>query len=290
MESIHDAVKRGDLVALQDCLAAGADPNERSYGGYTPIMRAPNRDIFRALLAAGADPTLVSRYREDLLDCLIKLPAESTDLAEVLTEDLVVLGFDVNEIVKHDAWTRLFMASFSLDALAVERLLLMGADVHRGRPPLSGFCWHYNATFSPDIARGMDLLIAAGCDVNARDGAGDTLLHNAALDYAHAPSEDCFNSSSDGCNLTAVVTLLKHGAMPDPVGTRGYTPLMHAVAAGRGAAVTALLAAGADPKRRNQEGTTAIDLAQAWLAYDQSQEAIACLEALQGKPSAYQGS
>lgn len=278
------AVEADCLGCVELILAAGADPNVRDYSHSTPIMGAPNGQIFRALLAAGADPTLTNRYGRDLLDCLISLPQLGDVPPTVLTEDMTALGFDVNAVVQYDTWTRLFTASFALDSLGVERLLLMGANVHQGRPPLSGFCWHYNATFSPDIVRGMDLLVEAGCNVNARDGAGDTLLHNAAMGYSHCPSEDCFNSSSDGCNLTAVVTLLNHGADPDPAGAKGYTPLMYAEAAGCTPVLKALLAAGADPKRRNQEGTTAIDLAKAALAYDPSQEAIACLEALLGKP------
>ncbi|HEY9737259.1 MAG TPA: ankyrin repeat domain-containing protein, partial [Trichocoleus sp.] len=75
--------------------------------------------------------------------------------------------------------------------------------------------------------------------------------------------EACFNSSSDGLNAAAALTLLKHGADPDPVGSRGFTPLMNAAQSGSAVAVAALLEAGADPSRRNDKGLTAGDIVMA---------------------------
>jgi hypothetical protein len=89
----------------------------------------------------------------------------------------------------------------------------------------------------------VDRLVAAGCEVNGCDAGGDTLLHQAALGYSHAPNADCFHHSSDSCNYTAIHALLQHGAEPDPVGTGGFTPLMLAVEQGCAADCLAVLSA-----------------------------------------------
>ena len=290
------ALESDSAECVQLLLEAGTDPNLRNFTGDTPIMMAANVAIFRQLLAAGADPYAVDTVGRDAFQQFVSQPADIApdNMMDELSQ-LVDLGMNVNATLEPNGWTRLFVAAFELDDVATERLLAMGADPHLGRPTLSGFCWHFNDTYNENIARGIKLLVAAGCDVNAQDAAGDTLLHNASLGYSHALNEDCFNSSSDGCNYTAVKTLLELGAQPDPVGTGGHTPLMNAVEDSCPPAVEALLSAGADPNRPNDKGETAIDLARAIATrcdgYRESTEdyqrkmyddAIACLNLLRG--------
>lgn len=55
----------------------------------------------------------------------------------------------------------------------------------------------------------------------------------------------------------------RRGFALEAVTDQGTTPLMKAAANGRSSVIKLLLAAGADPSRRNKQGKTALDLARA---------------------------
>lgn len=93
----------------------------------------------------------------------------------------------------------------------------------------------------------IEAALAAGADVNAVDGQGQTALHVAA---AHA-------------SVGAVQVLLSHGADPDAADAGGRTPLCAAAASGALQAVRALLAAGADPSLEDGSGRIPEEVAAA---------------------------
>ena len=64
---LHALAAQPDSAALEAALASGADPEQRSDGGETPLMaavRAQRTDAVKALLAAGADPDNTSPLGE----------------------------------------------------------------------------------------------------------------------------------------------------------------------------------------------------------------------------------
>lgn len=268
------AAEAGSAACIRLLLTAGADVQERDDGGATALMYANNAETISLLLAAGSDVAATDAMDRDAFQHLIERETSDEEAEHTLRQAIAVLaatGIDINADLYHEGWTRLYCAAFAQNPKAVQRLLDLGADPQIGRSPLNAVCWHYSDEFREEMAHMIDLLVSAGCDVNERDPSGDTLLHCAALGYAHAPDEAYFNNSSDGANVTAVYCLLKHGADPDPVGQHGWTPLMVAAHNTSVPIVTALLQAGADPMRQNADGDTAGGLAhRAYQRYKQS--------------------
>jgi hypothetical protein len=98
-------------------------------------------------------------------------------------------------------------------------------------------------------------LVAAGADVNAKNRRGAGPLHYAVDGGPGLPS---WNPRAQAATVTC---LLQAGADPNAVDAGGVTPLHRAVRNRCAAAVAALLAGGADVRRRNKSGTTARQLA-----------------------------
>ncbi|CAH2100652.1 unnamed protein product [Euphydryas editha] len=91
----------------------------------------------------------------------------------------------------------------------------------------------------------VEILIAGGAALQARDEGGLQPLHNACS-FGHAD---------------VVRALLSAGAPPAARDNWGYTPLHEAAAKGKVDVCIALLQHGADPNIRNTEGKTPLDLA-----------------------------
>ena len=98
----------------------------------------------------------------------------------------------------------------------------------------------------------VDRLLAAGIDVNARYANDLTVLMWAS---GHA------DDASDADGVALVRDLLDRGARVDDADDRGRTALMIAAERGHAEVAKLLLAHGADPARREQQGKTAADLA-----------------------------
>lgn len=59
VQPLHSAVAQGSVAAVKALLAAGADPNARQQGGFTPLLVASARgqlEIVKLLVLNGADP------------------------------------------------------------------------------------------------------------------------------------------------------------------------------------------------------------------------------------------
>jgi ankyrin repeat protein len=258
------ASQRGLAVAVEALLRAGAcaeSPDQESGQGplYLAALRG-HEEVARLLLGAGARVERVthegvtpleaaqrsaqvrrSPQALSLLACLERAVDEALGLALAEPPEALRLG----------AALRLAAAADRL--AAVEALLGRGAPVDAADPwnlsPLALACAQGHAQVA---AR----LVAAGADPHLM---GRRQLHfervnlNDPLGWAVARDRG------------AVVLALAQSPRVDlnkPDGW-GVTPLMRAAAAGKAAALEALLEVGADPTRRNRRGQTAQEVAAA---------------------------
>jgi hypothetical protein len=108
------------------------------------------------------------------------------------------------------------------------------------------------AAYRCEIAR---KLIASGADVRARNRRGAEPLHYAA---DGAPGAPTWNPDAQA---TTIAILITAGADPNAADSSGVMPLHRAVRTRCAAAVSALLAGGADALAKNKRGSSPIRLA-----------------------------
>jgi uncharacterized protein len=210
------AVHYGSLVQLQQILAGGANPNfdlpNQTMLGEALHWRGEKDgpDVFRELVRAGADPTRHSGNKS--LMWTASQHGNRQWAIEVLL-DVVPKG----KLAPDDLTTALVNTAH--DATLVKRLLDAGADVNRRGRAANAFL--PGAPISPLMAAAfygnpecVQLLLAAGADVNLKDAEG-----HAALDYARFDARRC----------RKVIALLEKAggasakSFPDPrAATRGF--------------------------------------------------------------------
>ncbi len=282
-DNLFDAITRCDLGALDDLLAAGADPDEVDLHGHqsTPLAWAcahGDEGAVRALLAAGARPDTA---------------ASAPPLVEATTHgfvDLIVLllkaGAGVDEADDSGA-TALWIAAAAGFADIARKLVDAGAD--RTLADLDGVT-------PADAARAAEhAQLAAWLDDPASVPARSPLWRegrDAARTAAEArrlqvldaamgiPATDepewtfsdgiakstwvtqDFPSVAASGNVALVTRMLDAGLTPDwTMADGGATALMLAARSGERETVDLLLARGADANHRNAQGLTALHMA-----------------------------
>jgi len=287
------AALRGDETMVQALLAAGADPDLKDANGETALLFGAGRgaDIVRALLAAGADPNLADGEGQTALLAAAESQLESVRLliesgADVTHRDefgvsaLTIAeasgASEIADLLRSAGATasledRLHDAIRAGDQAAVSRLIAEGADVN---------AFDTDLYETPLIAalrhRRLEILVsllAAGADPSVEatgfDNAGETAILVAAREnspwalrvllQAKARPQDRDAALLAGCHNPPVVRVaLEEGARVNAKGERGVTPLACAAAAGALESVTLLLAAGADPQEKADDGSTAL--------------------------------
>ncbi|MFD6102193.1 ankyrin repeat domain-containing protein, partial [Nocardia salmonicida] len=175
----------------------------------------------------------------------------------------------------------LYDAAVADDSARVRDLIARGADMEtrgdNGRTPLVA------ATKNKASAAAV-ALIEAGADVNAVDDLQDsaylyagaegldeilaaTLRHGADLRSVNRYGGTALIPASEHARVSTVRMLIAAGVDVDHVNTPQWTALQEAIVYGDGSrpyqeTVTALLAAGADPRIRDADGRTALQNAE----------------------------
>lgn len=164
------AAQRGDIAEVRRLIAKGANVNAANSLGYTALM-------FAAYKAQGAVPDLLSAgvnvNAENTIEGVTALTLACQFRRLEVVKELVEHGANVNVRLKHGP-TPLVAAAGSCSVPLVRYLLQNGASVtvdtdsSRGTPLVSAV---YGGCLGV-----ATVLINAGADVNARNGAGDTAL------------------------------------------------------------------------------------------------------------------
>jgi hypothetical protein len=182
------------------------------------------------------DPTLAAARDADRVSATMHaLYRGRPDLAEAIAA--VLPGLDVFEAA----------ALGRVDRLAA--LLVADPTLAEARSADGFTALHFPAFFGiGDAAAASRLLIEAGADVNARSANSFSVLP--------------LHSAVAGNHDAVVAVLIDAGADVNATQPHGWTPLLGAAKNGSLASVDRLLAAGADPAARNDDGSSALELAR----------------------------
>lgn len=265
---VMQAVWRGDTVALGSLLAANDSQtaiNAADAYGYTPLHVAVlpgSTACLPLLVAAGADANVLSSEGHSPLML-------ATQLSDISTMKALVAAGALLELTQDE--TPLLIAIARNDIEAVSFLLSAGADVNKG-DAWNGRPLHH-AALRPKI---MQLLLAAGAEVDAVNGGGNTplmicagvgvksvvpaarLLIDAGADvnYKRNKSGRTALFCAAGCRSVPelIQMLLEAGADPNLNGCDGFSALHLAARFRHTEGVRLLLAAGADPAAQDNQG------------------------------------
>jgi N-acyl-D-amino-acid deacylase len=239
----------GSVHDVERLIAAGADVNEATAGGMTPLMAAVHDAAkVRVLLAAGAEPSRVAPTGHTALQLAAAYSGaiESVRLllARGIAVDVPVVRGNLRGV------TPLACAVQRGDTATAMLLLDRGAAVDGVKPGQVGPL--VAATFQGDSEM-VEWLVARGAEV-------DTTVQD---DFSNA-STVLMVAAEDG-RADVVNALLRRGAAVNHVDGSGLTALMYAAQAidrGDTRVIDALLAAGADPRAQAPDGATPGQLAE----------------------------
>lgn len=283
--ALHRACEKGKAAIVSALLRAGADPNLLSPAGQTPLLLAvahKQPEVADVLLKKIAVQAAINMHRTESegqarTAFQLAVARGETDVVR----KMLPLGVFVNE-ADAEGLTPVMQALSRGNVEILSLLINAGADLNKrvgahGTPldytaslrgltePLRGEIAQMLVDAGADVVTGHDtnplcaalstgkgsafakVLIKAGADVNAPSKDGTRPLHAAAVDGSVADIE----------------LLLKAGADVNGRNTHdGATPLMLAVAYKDMDCVSALLAAGANPRLIDADGDSALGYAR----------------------------
>jgi uncharacterized protein len=255
------AARENDVESVQHLLDAGADVNQVTEYGWTPLLTATNNRHYKLgtfLLEHGADPNIVNKGRWTPLYLATDnrnieggdYPVPKPDLDSLeYTRTLLDYGADPNARIKDNTLTRTIFT--------MQWLFEDGATAF------------VRASQSSDLAL-MKLLLEYGADPKIPTANGDTALTVVGgIGWVEGVTYEW----SKQANVDAVKMLLDLGLDPNAANKEGRTALMGAAIKGRNQVVQMLVDGGAridtrDGGSRDTDNSVSVLAGHTWQAID----------------------
>ncbi len=218
------AIINGHYDTARMLTEKGADPNIVDASGMGPLYAAVDMNTLGEVFGR---PGRVSSDKVTAIDLMTVLLAHGADPNAALKTPTLQRAHTPGEPTLNQGSTPLMRAAKNGDAAAIRVLLEHGADPNRRQKNnttalmLAAGLGRGTGAFTKDYAteaqllEAVKILVAAGCDVNASDDAGETPLH-----YGAQASDDIVRFLAD------------HGARLDAKDKHDRTPVEMALGVG----------------------------------------------------------
>ncbi len=267
---LHYAAAAGQVEGVKRFLDSGADVNTRDDQGQTVLhtaltSRSATLEMASLLLDRGAHALALNQKQQSPLHLAVRVGRRPDFLG--ITALLIEAGSDVNAADQDGmspflyavARGGFYQAPWPEYPQMVTLLLDNGAEISKtntaGRTPL------HEASRASGNYEVIRLLLERGLDVNARDRQESTPLHLAAPESSHRAMFVEWRKHPLNAH-----ELIAQRADVNAQDRQGRTPLHIAAQAGRTEIVALLLLSGAQTKLEDNQGNTALALAEAQLA------------------------
>ena len=250
------AAANGDAELVQRLLAAGAKATATRWNGETALMIAAGAgsiDSVRQLVLRGADVNAKDPRRGQT--ALMWAAAEGHS---AVVAALIEIGADV-KAASRNGFTPLVFGVTKNDVPSIKALLAAGAEPNR---PLASGTFPLTVAMSYRNTAAALALLEGGANVNIRDRGGNSPLHIAAQQGDLAVVKELLAKGVDP-NIRTPRSLAAGGGRgggggfrPGPSGEQ--TALMMAARGDYEEMMRALVAAGADPSLRAQDGANVL--------------------------------
>ena len=272
--ALHIASEHGSIAAIELLLSGGLSVDLRDGEGNTPLVCAAacgQIEAVNCLLDHGADPLLKVKDGWSLLH----FAAQSGNV--IIIETMLSKGLDIDSRGETLGLTPLMVSIIFGKLEAAKYLLEKGADESLKSTP--GKISLLSIASGAGSIAAIEMLLSHGCNIDSRDGGGDTALMRAAtlgntevVEYLLAQGANPLlrnrsdlgllhlAAASDNV-LTIKAVLSKNFDINARCTVIGITPLLFCLGQGKLEAANYLLAMGADENLKTKDGLTVLSAA-----------------------------